>query len=56
MINAELCECGRLYKMYKDETGKLICPACYHNISKDDLHDLWSRPVPKFVLDIFKPK
>ncbi len=38
----EICECGRLYKDRKDETGKMLCSACYTDCSVEDLKKIWT--------------
>lgn len=42
IIIAELCECGRLYKDRRDESGKMMCSACLLGCSVEDLERLWT--------------
>lgn len=44
-IVPEMCECGRLYKDRRDETGKTMCSACYTGFSVDKLKKLWETPL-----------
>jgi len=41
-VTADLCECGRLYKDRRDETGKMICSLCYTDSDIETLKKLWS--------------
>jgi hypothetical protein len=56
IITAELCECGRLYKDRRDETGKFMCAACYTGLDVEDLKKLWGTPVPTIVFEMFTKK
>ncbi len=44
IITAEMCECGRLYKDRRDKLGKMMCSACYTDLSVDELKKLWITP------------
>ena len=43
-IYAEMCECGRLYKDRRNESGKMMCSACYCKCDVETLRKLWSPP------------
>lgn len=47
-IVPEMCECGRLYKDRTDETGKMMCAACYTGLSVEDLKKLWGTQVKNY--------
>ncbi len=45
VIIPEICECRRLYKDRRDESGKMMCSACYTGLSVEDLKKLWGFPI-----------
>lgn len=44
VITPEMCECGRLYKDRRDQSGKMMCSACYTQCDVETLKILWSTP------------
>lgn len=45
VVVPELCECGRLYKDRRDDSGKMMCSACYVGCSVEVLKKLWGTPI-----------
>lgn len=50
-IVPEMCECGRLYKDRRDKDGKMMCSACYTELSVEELKLLWSTPISGSIKD-----
>lgn len=48
----EICECGRLYKDRISHLGKMMCSACYTDLSVEELKKLWGTPFQDTIKNI----
>lgn len=58
MIEAQKCECDRLYKntIRDDKTMCTICASEFDGdpISLETLKKLWGTPVPQYIFNLFR--
>ena len=55
-VTPVMCECGRLYKDRRDESGKTMCAACYSDCDLETLKKLWGKPISFQCPDCEKTK